>query len=191
MEFVRRFGLIMCAGMVIAASVGFLLLLHQAGGDTSRTVLDMDFAVSADGDSSAELIWTVIAVAAGVFALLSLLTALVPNFGRDEQPAVAEPTDTATLDSDAIRARMKETAESVDGVDHAEAAVVASNGHMESSKIDLFVKEGQDSGRISDEVADRVRTMLRDEYKTEPDEGIEVDIHQARRFFGAGSGQTA
>ena len=49
--------------------------------------------------------------------------------------------------------------------------------------LDLYLEEGRDAGSISDEVAERVRKMFRDEYDTEPAGGFEVDVHQPRKFF--------
>jgi hypothetical protein len=190
MDFVRRFGLIVCAALVIAASAGFLLMLHTADGDWSKNVLDMDFALAAEGDSSAELIWTAIAAAIGVFAVLSLLTALVPSFGSD-RAAVATDDAKAELDTAAMETRMRASAESVDGVEHAETYVYASDDRVTGGKIDLFLEEDQDAGAVSDEVAARVRSMFRDEYDVEPADGFEIDTHQPRRFFQSKSGQTA
>lgn len=193
MDFVRRFGLVICAAALIALSVGFLAYLYLGEeGIAERSLLDMDFAFGADGDSTAELIWTIIAGAVGVFAFLSLLTALVPDFGRrDEHVEQSEETDDQTttaaapaaIDTDAMQARMKETAEDVDGVDRAETYVYASDNKVDRGKIDLYLEEGRDAGRISDEVAERVRNMFRDEYDTEPAGGFEVDVHQPRKFF--------
>jgi hypothetical protein len=199
MDFVRRFGLVICAAALIALSVGFLAYLYLGDeGVATRSVLDMEFAFGADGDSTAELIWTIVAAAVGVFALLSLLTALLPDFGRsDEHVEYADRTDsekaaatTAAVDTDAVQRRMKETAESVDGVDHAETYVYSKDKAIDSGKIDLYLEEGRDAGRISDEVAERVRDLFRDEYEAEPAGGFEVEVHQPRKFF-QGTSQTA
>lgn len=194
MDFVRRFGLVICAAALIALSAGFLAYLHLGDeGVADRTLLDMDFAFGADGDSTAELIWTIIAGAVGVFALLSLVTALLPDFARDRtvydrtdehvDESEAEAVAPATIDTEAVQKRMKETAEDVDGVDHAETYVYATDNQIDRGKIDLYLDEGRDPGRISDEVAERVRNLFRDEYDTEPAGGFEVDVHQPRRFF--------
>jgi Na+-transporting methylmalonyl-CoA/oxaloacetate decarboxylase gamma subunit len=192
MDFVRRFGLVICAAALVALSVGFLAYLYLGEeGVAERTLLDMDFAFGADGDSTAELIWTIIAGAAGVFAFLSLLTALVPDFGRREGHVEYADRDddsattAAAIDTDAVQGRMKATAEEVDGVDRAEARVFTSddNDRVDRAKLDLYLEEGRDPGRISDEVAERVRNMFREEYDSEPVGGFEVDVHQPRKFF--------
>ncbi|HEX5939432.1 MAG TPA: hypothetical protein VFZ12_03650, partial [Dehalococcoidia bacterium] len=147
MDFIRRFGLVVCAAALIALSLGFLGYLYLGDeGIAERSVLDMDFAFGADGDSTAELIWTIIAGAVGVFAFLSLLTALVPDFARsetithtgdvneDDRDVEAAP---AAIDTEAMQARMKETAESVDGVDHAETYAYTNDEGLDRAKIDL------------------------------------------------------
>ena len=85
MDFVRRFGLIVCGALLLALSVGFVIYLQTADGDeTTREFLGMDFAFAANGDSGAELTWTIIGAAVAVLAGLSLLTAFIPSFGRDD-----------------------------------------------------------------------------------------------------------
>lgn len=203
MDFMRRFGLVICAAAVVALSAGFLGYLYLGeDGIAERSLFDMDFVFGAEGDNSAELIWTIIAGAVGGFALLSLLTAFVPSFGRtDEHIEYAARTDAdvdgatattgaAAIDTDTVQARMKETAEGVDGVDHAETYVYAKDNQIDSGKIDLYLDEGRDAGRISDEVAERVRNLFREEYKAEPTGGFEVDVHQPRKFL-QGSSETA
>lgn len=193
MEFIRRFGLIVCAALVIIVAAAFLINLYSGDGAVEESVFGMDFAFGTDGDSSADLVWTIIAAAIAAFAGLALLTALVPNFGRrdaviDEE--VAEPE--RTVDTTRVESRMKETAESVDGVEHAETYAYARDGVVESGKIDLYLDEGRDPGRISDEVAERVRSLFTDEFEAEPSEGFEVDVHQPRKFFNkTTSDQTA
>ncbi|MEX2238928.1 MAG: hypothetical protein WEB00_15490 [Dehalococcoidia bacterium] len=213
MNFIRRFGLVVCAAIIVAICAGFLVYLYSDETTSSRSLLDMDFAFSAQGSDGAELLWTAIAVALGAFALLSLLTALIPDFGRgrDEERVVfapAEPGETVVaassngvtpapvaaeerkLDPVALEGRMKEVSEDVDGVEHAETFLRTDGNQVKSSKVDLYLHEGADAGAISDEVASRVRALFV-EFAVEPDEGFEVDIHQPRRFSGTASGQTA
>ncbi|HEX5939248.1 MAG TPA: hypothetical protein VFZ12_02720, partial [Dehalococcoidia bacterium] len=89
----------------------------------------------------------------------------------------------AAIDTEAMQARMKETAESVDGVDHAETYAYTNDEGLDRAKIDLYLDEGRDAGRISDEVAERVRDLFSKEYDAEPAGGLEVDVHQPRKFF--------
>lgn len=184
MNFIRRFGLIICAALVIAASAGFLVNLYSGDGAVQETLLDMDFGFAANGDSSADLIWTIIAAAVAAFAGLALLTALIPDFGRAAARDDGTEAGNTAVDTALVERRMKETAETVDGVEHAEAYAYATDGRVESGKIDLYLDEGRDPGGISDDVAERVRKLFKDEFDAEPAEGFEVDIHQPRRFKG-------
>ncbi|MPZ24194.1 MAG: hypothetical protein GEU28_11790 [Dehalococcoidia bacterium] len=191
MDIVRRFGLTICAAILIALSVGFIAHIWTAdGGDGTRSLLGMDFAFAADGSDGANLLWTAIAAAVGAFALLSLLAAFVPARGdrrevaTESHPVAAEEHDERAIDTVGVQRRMKEVAETVDGVQRADTYADADGMSLQRSRIDLYLDEGRDIGRISDEVAERVRNTIRDEYETEPSEGLEIDVHQPRRFFG-------